>query len=383
VTGVNLTEILRIFYSTGAAALPVVTEDSASEFRLIGFITRKDLDREFSDIKRTNNNYNIIPEHLIRQIGEISHFHEFFKQSNIIPILTQNGELQPGWTERELLLALSSMGTVSEKKETDTININEPESDKSEHNSSSPDSWLAKLLLSGISHPLFASGLRGETLFYNQSFEKEILNHVFFNNSISNLELYFLELTRDILARHAMKGLSTEKLTAASSQIPYIMDITTLEENKKVLGYLYIFRNSDQVIEEISALAVESKQYKFILDGVESRIIIKTLENNQYNISHTSDDLNIKRSTLQNRIKLLDLEETIQSKRNMLKNKINPGRKISEEKISEQKTRKNAKKDISGSKSKKKTDAKRAERTSPKSDAGQKISVKKGRIKKK
>jgi len=312
VQGNQLKEILKLFYSTGSSAFPVIQILENGQKQFIGILKRTDLDRECSDLNRTKSEIHKIPEYLLTSDSDYTLFKSYFKSHEKIPVLSEEGFLHEEWSETELLIEISKIPKDSDKETPfEKEKIKEVKIDDSQ----SADFWLAKLILSGISNPLYASGLKGETLFYNQSFELNVLNHPFFNQSIVNLELYFLEMIRDTLGKNASKGLPTEKFIAAPVHLPFIIDITTLEDQKKVIGYLFLFRNSEKIIDEISTLACDSKNYKNVLDGVESGIILKTLEKNKLNISHTAQELNLKRSTLQNRIKLLDLEKVIQEKR--------------------------------------------------------------------
>ena len=166
----------------------------------------------------------------------------------------------------------------------------------------------------------------GVTTFYNEKFELEILARSIFRDSISYTEKYFRELNQDLFANYLK---SHELEDSRKSNVPiiqaYVKDlnlvvrIITLKQEQIISGFLYHFIEPQSRMNRMneSGLMFPSVEEAFqmnvplenLIQEIESHYIFQKLKKNDENISHTASELGIPRSTLQNKIKLLKINQ--------------------------------------------------------------------------
>jgi len=189
----------------------------------------------------------------------------------------------------------------------------------------------SELILQNFPDALFSTDKDGNTTFYNEKFEKQILAKHIFRDSITIAEKYFKELNRDLISEY-LKSAELEEssntqfpvLQAYVKNIDFTVRIVTLKGDDKVLGFLYHLSEptKNEIIHEqiipkssdfisIEEAFEEGYSLNQLLKEVEAGYILKSFKKNHENISHTANALGIPRSTLQNRIKYLELSDKL------------------------------------------------------------------------
>lgn len=184
--------------------------------------------------------------------------------------------------------------------------------------------WFMELILQNFPDGLLATDLEGSSLFYNETFEQNILPKKYFRDSIQQAERLLKEMSKNLLADYLktnelrLDGNSTFSLQTYVSELECNVRIIVLKQNSKIAGYLYHFITPKAVLgrQDENGLEFPSIRDAFLqklpletmLKEVESSFIFYSLKANQDNISHTALQLGVPRTTLQNRIKFLDLQ---------------------------------------------------------------------------
>lgn len=324
-----LPRLLKTFYRTGLPYLPVVSvpETAADSnaapprFILSGFLSRSRLDRLMADLDRAKLEYDHIPDDLLVRdyvpegALKISGHH--------VPVFDANGQQLANWDEPQLLKAvadfrerLKSAGNEPHfEKHTrpglDTQAV--PEKAPPVQDRADAARWLGELLLAALPYALFATDLQGNTLFYNERFAERILAKGPLKNSIRLAESYFTELTRTLLARSFERDPMRElrdQLSAYSTELGLRIRVLNLEDDGRIHGYLYLFHDTgeSELFHELEDRNAQGQGLEAILEDVEGQFIHLMLSKHGQNVSHTAKALKIKRSTLQNKIKRLDID---------------------------------------------------------------------------
>jgi hypothetical protein len=310
----------KFFLMTPVTHFPVVGEDGAA----VGLLSKEKISREMADLESIGIEYEVIPDHLLTY--EITDSIVLFFQSHrTIPVLNIFGQRIDTWEKPRLLAECSDLLTKKnppkQEQKVDSNGIDTPDS-------SSNKLLIYKfmeLILKSFPDALFSTDKDGNTTFYNEKFETYILSKHVFRDSITIAEKYFRELNRDLISEH-FKSIDVDEnssnslpiLQAFVKNINMIVKIVTLKGDDKVIGFLYhlIESESDQIEKNNliqSDFPILEKAFQSgvplleILKDVESSYILKSFKLNHENISHTASSLGIPRSTLQNRIKYLDL----------------------------------------------------------------------------
>jgi len=313
--------LYKHFMFVQSTHLPVVDPQGS----LRGFLSKEKLQIELADLSRGNEEWEEIPEEFLDSYFPESLLH-FFRHYSQISVLDTKGMKKDSWDQSRLLFEYSrfvaARGDLSSSR-------SEPRTQEnlSENRGLNPSEWLAMKILENFADPLFATDVQGNSLFFNESFEKMILAKPSFRDSVQFAERYLRDLNKDVFAafltaneldisRAQERG---RVLQTALPQLGYQVRMITLTENEKVIGYLYHFLEfrskmggggKDGIqfpsLEEAFASKVP---LDLVLNEVESFYIYRSLLRNQHNVSHTAQDLGIPRSTLQNRIRQLDLEK--------------------------------------------------------------------------
>ncbi|XDD55166.1 helix-turn-helix domain-containing protein [Leptospira sp. WS4.C2] len=309
--------LYRHFLLTRATHLPVISEEG----ELLGLLSKDRVHRELSDLGREREDLDEIPLDILE-----TELHEnlilYFKESAQIPVIGLNGEKKDNWDKPRFLAAFTKL---------DALQIRDPKLEeiesKLEKKKENADSvqWFMELILSHFPDGLLATDVTGSTVFYNETFEKEILTKSLFRDSLQLAEKFLHNLNREVLAAylkdHDMslgKDADTSVLYTNITELRVTLRIVTLKKEKKVFGFLYHFSPSSFAnptgngqsefpnLEEAfhSKLPLES-----VLEEMEAHYIHKSLKRNSNNISHTATELGVPRTTLQNRIRFLKLSE--------------------------------------------------------------------------
>jgi len=309
----------KFFLMTPVAHFPVVGEDGSA----VGLLSKEKISREMADLESVGIEYEVIPDHLLTY--EITDsIVLFFQTHRTIPVLNIFGQRIDTWEKPRLLAECSDLLTKKnppkQEQKTDSIDIDIPDS-----SNKLLIYKFMELILRSFPDALFSTDKDGNTTFYNEKFETNILSKHIFRDSITIAEKYFRELNRDLISEYFKttdvnenSSMSLPILNAFVKNINMIVKIVTLKGDDKVIGFLYhlIESESDQIEKDDdiqSDFPIIEKAFQSgvslseILKDVESTYILKSFKRNNENISHTASSLGIPRSTLQNRIKYLGL----------------------------------------------------------------------------
>lgn len=303
---------------TPVSHFPIVGEDGIA----IGLLSKDKISREMADLDSSGIEYETIPEHLMTY--EITDsVVKYFQVHRTIPVIDIYGQRIDAWEKSKFLGECSDLLTKRiQQKSAVADQKPEPPSDSS--NKLLIYKFM-ELILQNFPDALFSTDKEGNTTFYNEKFETEVLSKSIFRDSITIAEKYFRELNRDLISEY-FKTIEVEDsnvvpvpvLQAYVQNIGLTVKVVTLKNDGKVLGFLYhlIQENvkSNTPIEEddfpsIADAFKEHVNLNELMRDVESSYILKTFKKNHENISHTANALGIPRSTLQNRIKYLNIGE--------------------------------------------------------------------------
>ena len=322
----KLPGILKIFYMTGLRYLPVVASlkdgqaDQADDLTgaLVGFVSRNKLDLEMADLERAYRSYSVVPTSVMIN-GELpADLITHVTAVERLPVLNESGEKIKEWEPAEVLRAIARFREkIGQKHETVSSEPPVPVAKPLDREKGS--AWLTKLILAEIPFPLLATDLEGQTLFYNTLFTDKILVKPHLKNSIRLSEKYFINLTRELLA-NAYSGESFSasrdnmQLKCRLTDLNLNVTICSLPAGEGLAGYLYIFQNPQEspLFDEVSRMMEGGMSLPDALEEIEAGVIHFALVKKKQNVSHTAEFLNMRRTTLQNRIKKLDLSSRYQ-----------------------------------------------------------------------
>lgn len=314
--GMRTESLYKFFMITQVSHLPVVGEEGV----LIGFLSKEKLQIEMADLSRSAMDLDKIPmEYLDLELSESLLY--YFSSQSKIPVLNITGKQRETWDKPRLLAEYSRSLAKKEEEEDSVVATSEAADAKS------PVQWYSELILESFSDPLFSTDVNGTMVFYNDRFELDVLSQPSFRNSVSFAERFLRNLNKDVFAAFLKANeldlsASTENGKILQTIVPnlgYMVRIITLSKNDKIIGYLYHFiemrsriqsQNEEGVIfPSLEEAFLNKMPLDLILKETESFYIYQSLQRNQYNVSHTAQDLGIPRSTLQNRIRFLELEK--------------------------------------------------------------------------
>ncbi|MBI3394310.1 MAG: hypothetical protein HY042_00590 [Spirochaetia bacterium] len=296
--------------------------ESVEEGTLLGLLSRELLDRELADWSRAQSEHQEIPPRLITRKSPPEEELLLLMKKAPLPVLDRTGLAVKSWTGPEILSAVSALKealpSVDAAKAPALKDASKPgiplETAAAKDDGAN---WLTRLILASFPDPLFAADLKGNSLFFNEAFERFLSGRDALKNSIRITEKYFLEMTRDLIAGAYAAGPPAKGSVLARTYVPVLkafVSITAIEkENGEFIGYLYNLRDAKGDAggagTDLVPLLDQGMGLEQILAEVEAGIINKALVSNGQNISHAAAALRIKRSTLQNRMKLLDFEK--------------------------------------------------------------------------
>ena len=311
----------KFFLMTPVSHLPVVGEDGTA----IGLLSRDKISREMADLDSTGIEYESIPEHLMSfEITDT--IIKYFQSHRTIPVINTFAQRVDTWEKPRFLAECSDLLKKKTQPKTEVIQ------EKTEPVAESANKMLIykfmELILRNFPDALFSTDKDGNTTFYNEKFETNILSKNIFRDSITIAEKYFKELNRDLISEY-LKSIDIEEsgtinvpvLQAYVNNLNMVVKVVTLKGEEKIIGFLYHLIEQDV---ELQKKSMESEEFPSIrsafdsgtylndiLREVEYNYILKSFKKNNDNISHTASSLGIPRSTLQNRIKYLGLGEKL------------------------------------------------------------------------
>jgi hypothetical protein len=318
--------LLKAFYRSGLAYLPVTLSPEAGqrELALKGFLSRRLLDRLMTDLERAESRTDRIPDELLVTHPLPDDLLASLRRSGPAPVLNENGEQIAAWDEAELLRAVARFREAhGDRTPVDASQAGASSGatgkkaaagGRGRAEEAGGSRWLGELILAALPSPMLALDLKGATLFYNDRFESSVLRKERLKNSIRLAETYFLELTRALLARSFEEDPQRKfhrALAAHVRELDLFVRVLNLEQDGRITGYLYVFSEPGEggVNEELLARIAEGAGLETAIDELESVAIRAALEKHGFNVSHAAAYLKIKRSTLQNKIKRLKIEE--------------------------------------------------------------------------
>ncbi|MCE9599944.1 MAG: hypothetical protein K8S54_18435 [Spirochaetia bacterium] len=290
----SVLELLNVFYKKGVEFLPVL-DSTSGELR--GILSRSHLTAVASDLDRAGAKFTSIPQELFEttDAGEAASFLSKQKQVHLI-LDDGTGEIT-----REPASVLAMLGVQQRKKAAaapkETLGGNDPTGDVK--------LWLSRILLSTIPFPLYAIDLKGKTLFYNGAFESGILSG-YLNRSISKAEKMFLDLSREILANAAARGMTPDEMSGVLASGDSFR-MANLQDGGKIVGYLFAFESQTVTSEQFTARIRAGAGFDSVMDRLEKSILLSLLSDADYNISRTASVMKTKRTTLQSRMKRLKI----------------------------------------------------------------------------
>lgn len=360
-----LPRLLKTFYRTGLNCLPVVAASArqdasvlSDDLELVGFALRSELDQFMADLDRARGDFDEIPAEILVRDRVPSEAMPGLQNRAEIPVIDLRGEQLANWSEAGFLKALAAFResrgvpapedakatsaggrraladgrgarnapmTFTARADAGGKAAGRGAADSSESfetirgsgdgaGASGANRWLGEILLAAMPYALFATDLQGNTLFYNSRFEEAILTKRVLKNSIRLAETFLLELTRTLLARSFEEDPLRKQrnaLTTYHEDLDVRVRVQNLEQDGRIQGYLYIFLEpgAGELFHELADRIGRGQGLEDVMDDVEGRFIYLMLERHGQNVSHTARALKIKRSTLQNKIKRLRLDE--------------------------------------------------------------------------
>ncbi|MBK9500730.1 MAG: transcriptional regulator [Leptospiraceae bacterium] len=314
----KIESIYKHFMVTPVSHLPVVDENSD----IVGLISKEKVLMEMADVASTIEEYEKIPEQFLEfNITESVIY--YFRNNRTIPVINTLSQKVDSWEKPRFLAEVSKLTSHTPSIKTENI---ETEGEEMTESRSAIYKFMS-MVLASFPDALFATDKEGVTTFYNERFEVDILGRGMFRDSISYTEKYFRELNQDLFANY----LKTHELDVESrkSTVPIIqafvkdlnlvLRIITLKNEQTISGFLYHFIDPQNRMNRMNegGLTFPSVEEAFqmnvplltLIEEIESHYIFQKLKRNDENISHTADELGIPRSTLQNKIKLLKINE--------------------------------------------------------------------------
>ncbi|NUM41799.1 MAG: transcriptional regulator, partial [Leptospiraceae bacterium] len=159
----KIESIYRHFLVTPVQEIPVISTETDE---LVGFLSKNKILLEMSDLSLSGKVYEKIPKHLLEKT-----FHEnlivFFQSNRLIPVLSETGEKVGEWDKPRFLAEFSKSVKKEEEKEKPIVEKKQLVS---------PDEkiqWFTSLILENFPDPLIATDIEGNSVFYNEKFEKE------------------------------------------------------------------------------------------------------------------------------------------------------------------------------------------------------------------
>ena len=299
-------DTLRYFFLVPVPDLPVISKQGT----LIGFLTKNSLQAELAEFTNETK-WKEIPISILEKKPSAALL-AYLQKGKLVPVLDKTGKKMMDW-DKELFfqhLNLEEDLQETEKIKLDFLNV----SSASESSAKSKDSeiaWFQELILLNIPDPLFVCDRMGKNLFYNQSFQKEILEKQY-RNSLILAEKKLKELSKQFVMEQVSKKGEVEKnpITGNLPNSPFQFLFTPLKKQDSLLGFLYQFQRQDFTSTN-SKIPKRTASLPASLEALEKAWIEISLEKNAHNISKTAKDLGIPRTTLQNRMLALRLTQRL------------------------------------------------------------------------
>lgn len=296
-------ELIRIFFKYPINYIPLLDQNIGGEKYIIGFLSRYKVFQFSTDKSRLEKKFNQIPEFFIEKKIQPEFINEFFEKAPI-PVYNIFAKYIESWEKNQINENLKNFLYIEAPFLSEIKKLDEDTSiDKEKYE-------ILEGILSSIPLPLFAINHSGISVFYNQLFIKEILEKGPFKKTLALAEAYFKEVIERTIAENIKNNFDIDNIQIFNEELKIKMIISNILNNNEVVGYLIIFLNElnqENLISFVENHLKNKKTYDEILDLIEIKIINEFLKRNRYNISHTADFLNVNRTTLQNKIKRLNI----------------------------------------------------------------------------
>lgn len=306
--------IYKFFLTYPVSHIPVIDDKEA----LKGLVSKDKVKMEMADLDLEGREYETIPEHLYDNIFS-ENIIFYFKRNLTIPIINEVGLKAGAWEKPRFLAEAANLNTTPEDEPTKE----EPNKEELSENKLAIYKYM-EVILENFPDPLFSTDKDGSATFFNERFEKVILSKPLFRDSVTVAEKYMKELNRDLFSLYLKNNELDEKkgtdypiIQAFVQNISLNVRVITLKNANRVIGFLYHFfevldksklMNSNGIkfpsIEDLFQMNVPLES---MMSEIESNYIYQSLKKNQNNISHTALELGVPRSTLQNKIKTLNI----------------------------------------------------------------------------
>lgn len=310
---VSILDLLRVFYRTGAAYLPVVDGQ-----RLAGIIGREGLTALASDAARAEQQFNEIGDEFLLSEPYDPDVFRVISSARQCTVLSPQGETSQIESSRILAMIPARKSEAAPRPQARTA-------------SEEVNLWLSRLLLASVPFPLYAMDLKGKTLFYNGAFENAVIGHSEFR-SVARVEKAFLELSRQLLAESIAQGKENQPMRGMVRQTGAAFWMVTLVDAGRVAGYLFALEQSG-VLEQELFQRMKVRGMDHVMDSLEKGVLLQALGQTDYNISQTAGLLQTRRTTLQSRMKRLRLPLKVKSaKKSKPASRVRKGKKPSTQK---------------------------------------------------
>lgn len=315
-------ELLKIFYKNPLSYIPLLDFNQKEEGYIVGFLSRSKVLQHSADKSKLEEKFPQIPDSFIDKKIQPMFIYEFFQKAPI-PVYNLFAKYIENWEKETLneylknfLYAEFYNLTTKPEQAIDTKVQNY---------------YTIESILTSIPFPLFAISRNGISIFYNQLFIDNILEKGPFKKTLGLAEAYFKEVIERAIAENIKKNLDTDIIFINIQEIEKQILISTLLSENEVTGYLIIFLNysllekkEGQIFKPLISIVdnylKQNLTYEDIIEIIEIEIIKEFLKKNSNIISSTAENLKINRTTLQNKIKRLNIYSQLEKPKPEKKN---------------------------------------------------------------
>ncbi len=301
--------LLKIFYKNPLNYIPLLDFNQKEESYIVGFLSRYKVLQFSADKSRLEEKFVQIPDFLIDKKIQPLFINEFFQKAPI-PVYNLFAKYIENWEKDKINYYLKNY-LYAEFYSITTKN--DENLDSKLHHYHTIES-----ILSSIPFPLFAISCNGISIFYNQFFIDDILEKGPFKKTLGLAEAFFKEVVERAIAENIKKNLDIDNIWIYIQEIEKQILISTLMNENEVVGYLIIFlkypfleqKKENQInplIAFVESYLKQNLSYVDIIEKIEKEMIQEFLKKNSNNISLTAEFLKINRTTLQNKIKRLNI----------------------------------------------------------------------------
>ena len=163
-----------------------------------------------ADLGRLETSIIQFPDALLNQKIP-GNLNEIIEKNMDCPIVDTTGKNHGYWEIKMLLEAILDFRR--QKKETTSLlstSTIDTKTKKTSHLISrsfqeEQTTWLMQLILASFPWSIYTSDLKGNALFYNESFTEDIVNSSFFSYSLQKSEVFFIRSSTELIGRKYFK----------------------------------------------------------------------------------------------------------------------------------------------------------------------------------